>query len=469
MKKRKWVAIFLVLACISNSFSSIAAENNVSDIALGNYQESMIVGEVQNLNPTLVPDGIEGDISYSSSDEKIATIDETGKITALQKGTATISVKCQEIEKSFLLTVEEAEIEKIAVKDIEIGEYEETVEVGKTVELSVTVLPTEAADTAVTYQSDNPPVATVNSTGVVKGIAPGNAIITVTAGEVVKQIPLTIKVATTSIQPNNTYVVLKRGQSYQLSAQVTPAQANQNIIYRSSNSGIASVTESGMIFANALGSTTIIVSNGDMSSAVTVIVNTGTVITGGTKQNKKEALEETQIQNEEQLVKEIMEEKALKISVEEYPIIKKSILEALYENQKSLQIEAEDYILELYGKDILNYQNELSTEIVLKKDKKGIVFKINNGRNLPGTVYLQIKNIKSYKYVYLYNSAKKKYEQIKIDDVKKIKLDTTGKYLLTKDEIKSCSFNKILVIGTGIVVAGMAVIYILWKKKYWFW
>ena len=247
MKKRKWVAIFLVLACISNSFSSIAAENNVSDIALGNYQESMIVGEVQNLNPTLVPDGIEGDISYSSSDEKIATIDETGKITALQKGTATISVKCQEIEKSFLLTVEEAEIEKIAVKDIEIGEYEETVEVGKTVELSVTVLPTEAADTAVTYQSDNPPVATVNSTGVVKGIAPGNAIITVTAGEVVKQIPLTIKVATTSIQPNNTYVVLKRGQSYQLSAQVTPAQANQNIIYRSSNSGIASVTELSLI------------------------------------------------------------------------------------------------------------------------------------------------------------------------------------------------------------------------------
>lgn len=468
MKRKRWIAILLAImyGYGTSSFFSIASEKDITEIVLSEYQESMAVGEEQKLNIMLLPKESKKEIIYSSSDEKVAKIDETGKIIALQQGTTMISVKCQELEKSFLLTVEDVEKE---VKDIEIGEHEESVEVGKTLELSATVLPVDATDTTITYKSNNTEIATVSSTGVVKGMKPGNVMISISAGDIVKEVSLIVKVTTTSIQPDSTYIILKKGESYQLSTMIMPAQADHNIIYKSSNSAVASVSESGVISANALGSTTVIVSNTDMSNAVTVIVNSNTTGIKNSSQKSEKEKEKTQSQPFEELVKKIAEQKDIRVYKKEYPVITQDILEALYENQKSLQIEAKDYILEIHGKDILNYQNELSAEIVLKEEKNGLIFEINQGKNLPGTIYLKMKNVKSYQYVYLYNIAKKKYELIKTEDIGNIKLDTTGTYLLTTDKINDFSINKILIIGAGIIVIGIIIIYILCKKKYWFW
>lgn len=485
-KIRIWAA-FMAVLCFCNSFQSMAteknageedtakenqAEDNVTDMDLGSYQESMMVGEEQSLQITLTPESISGQkITYASSNEEVAEVNGKGKITALKKGTTTISAKCQEIEKSFLLTVkEDTEESKIAVTDIEIGEYEDTLEVGKTLELTTTVIPTDAADATITYVSDSPEKATVSSTGVVKGISPGSVTISVSAGKITKEVYLTVKVATTTIQLNSTYVVLKKGQSYQLSAHVFPTEAEQSITFKSVDSGIASVSDSGMITGNALGSTTIMVTNGDMTNAVTVIVNAGTAVTeNGKISEEKGDLEKVRTVDEEDLVKEILEKKTIKVKFKEYPVITKSILKALYENQKNLQVESQDYILEIDGKEIINYQNELSTEVVLEKNVKGMNFEINDGENLPGTIYLKLKDTKTYKYVYLYNTSKKKYEQIKVSDIGNIELDTAGTYLLTKEKIRKISLNRMLAAGTGIVVMGIAVFYILRKKKYWFW
>ena len=75
--------------------------------------------------------------------------------------------------------------------------------------LSATVIPSDATDSTVTYQTSDEKIATVSSSGEVKGIAEGNVTISVSAGAVTKKIELKVKVATTKIELDTTYLVLR--------------------------------------------------------------------------------------------------------------------------------------------------------------------------------------------------------------------------------------------------------------------
>lgn len=63
--------------------------------------------------------------------------------------------------------------DEIPVTDIEIADYQDKLEVDKTMTLSVTVLPSDATDNKVQYKSSNEKIATVNSLGEVKCISKG--------------------------------------------------------------------------------------------------------------------------------------------------------------------------------------------------------------------------------------------------------------------------------------------------------
>ena len=436
-------------------------QKDVLDLDLGDYIETMSVGEKQLLSVTVLPfDAVEQTVSYSSSNTQVATINGMGRITAISVGETTISASCGCKTNSFLLQVKEnTEVEK-GVTDIEILNDENKVKVGASISLNANVIPVEAAESKISYTSSNENVATVSSTGEVKGIGKGDVIITLTAGNIVKEVYLSVIVPTKKITVDNDYLVLKKGGNAQISANVLPAEANQIIKYKSLNENVATVTDAGYVSAIGEGNTTIVISNDDLSSAVTVIVNengveTNNVVAGENINNVKTGNDVVYSE---------------KVKVSEFPVLNSKLLKYLYDNKKNIQIDGKGYTLFIKGEDIVNYNNELNTNIKLKfNKKKGLYFDINDGKELCGKITVRLSKPKG-KYLYLFNKSKGKYERLETGDLKQIQISKSGKYMISekKQSVDTKVIIVILLSGVGIAVILLGV-YFLIKCRYIFW
>ena len=427
------------------------------ELDLGDYQEEMLIGDRQLLMITVLPeDTTDKTLTFASSNTKVATINGMGRITAVGLGETVISVSCGDVVSTFPLKVVEDSTKK-AVQDIEIGDYEEELKVDSTLQLSATVLPNDALDTTVKYESSDNNIATVNSSGEVKGISPGEVTIYISAGGVKKQITLTVKVGTTELALNSDYVVLKPEATFQIEANVMPEGAPGKVSYRSLDEEIATVSKEGLITAVACGDTAIIVANDDIQVSVSVVVNHE-----GSMDIEIPLDEKVGVQDESSFPDEV--------GVSSYPVISSRMLKYFYENEKVLTIKGEEYTIFLDGKDIVNFENELTTNIVFEQVEEGIVFVVNGVQKLCGKLVIDISSkIGNQKYLYLFNDAKQKYERLAVEDIGLLTIDTEGTYLLTSEELSGFTWNRLLLgIGVAVIVIGIAV-YIGIKKQYWFW
>ena len=476
----------------SNSISKEIEENNlednpednigdntdtpvVTDIDTGEYSKVMVVGETQLLTITLLPITVSDEIQYKSSDENVVTVNGLGRVTGLAVGSASITVSCQGVSKELSIVVEEVKEEEsteIPVTDIELGNYEAKVEVRGTTSLSATAIPSDATDPTVTYTSSNTEIATVTSQGEVKGISQGKAIITIKAGDITKTVEIQVKVAGKIIELNTTYIVLKVGQASQLKAQSIPKESSQDLIYKSSDSSIASVTKGGLITGQKIGSTSIIVSNEDVTNAVTVIVNgTGENFTSDITPNDSDGMEDKKEIDlkQEALLEQIRNKQEVVIQAKKYSVITTAVLRELHKKGTSLIIEHEHYTMKLDGNTILNYENELKTNVEIEETDIGIEIIINKGEPLPGTVEIDPVTKKQYQSLYLYHKSKGIYEKLEYESNQVIRLDIEGQYILTNQNLQKSNFHIMYLVVIGIVGITLIGIYIYVKKKHWFW
>lgn len=472
--------LMLVISLQGLSWRSVAAvdtsannpqENNVSDIDLGDYSSTMTVGEKQILTVTILPQAVTAQpVTFSSDNESVATINGLGRIAAVSVGKAKITVNCGNVARSFELTVKEGSTSTkiIDVTDIELADYTKELAVDKTLSISATVLPTEATDKKLYYSSSNAEIATVSSAGVVKGISSGNVEITISSGGFSKKITLFIKVPTASIQLNTNYLVLKRGDTFRLSGKALPILAKQDISFKSQDESIATVDQTGNVTAKSIGNTTILATNGDLSVAVTVIINENSL-------TENTGIESTKYNNSNEedsyvvFSKLLSQSEVVMLQSMDYPIISTSILKQLYESKNTLRIQGVGYVLEVSGRNIVNYNNQLNSELDIENTKSGTKVTINSDASLPGEVMLQLEQGNTYKYLYLYNSSKEKYERINVKDLSNVKIDIAGSYLFTKNKLNGLSVSIYLIVGFLTVVILISGVYIFVKKKHWFW
>ena len=349
--------------------------------------------------------------------------------------------------------------QNIPVMDIEISDHEEKVEVGKTINLTATALPANATESTITFRSSDINIATVTSGGEVKGISKGYVTIYVSAGSIIKEVNLTVKVKTTGININKEYLVMKPGTTFKLSVSVFPAEAEQAVSYKSTNTSVAAVSGSGVVTAKQTGSATIIVSNGDLSGAVSVIVNRDMESSVA----EPEAADSTEAENtSEQTFDE-------NTDVSETPVISEQMLYELYKAGRSMKVTGDGYSIIIDGKKIVNYKNELNTDIELERAGDCIKFNLNDGEYLCGEVTLHIDDVKG-KYLYLYNNVKHKYELVSTEDMSGLNLSAPGKYMITAKPIRegNAAVRYILIAGGIGIIAGIAV-YVAVKRRYWFW
>ncbi len=241
-------------------------------------KESMKIGETYPISYEVWPSTATNKaLSFSSSNTAVATVSDTGVVTAVGAGTATIIATSKDntsIVDSYELTVDAL----VPVTTINVT-GKDSMTVGETYKFTAEVLPADASNKSVTWSSSNTNVATVNQSGEVTVIASGTAIITATSvydnnvyGSFligIENVPVTMITLT-----GNNGMVYKATQT--IGAKVYPATASiQKLVWTSSNTAIATVDQNGKVTAQKTAGSTIITAAATDGSNVkaTFIIN----------------------------------------------------------------------------------------------------------------------------------------------------------------------------------------------------
>ncbi|MGN0807409.1 MAG: Ig-like domain-containing protein [Candidatus Coproplasma sp.] len=244
---------------------------SVTGVSLDKENSSLKVGETDTLTATVSPaDADNTNIIWSSSDETIATV-VNGVVTALKAGTVTITATSAEnsgLSASCVYTVS-----NVAPTSITLNTTSATITVGDTLNLTASVLPSNATFKTVTWSTSNSSVATVDANGKVTAIGTGSVTITATADDassVKATCAITVKaeiVKVTGIALNYSNENLNVGDTLQLTATVTPDNADDtSVSWSTSNSSIATVSASGFVTVVGEGTVTITATSATVSS-----------------------------------------------------------------------------------------------------------------------------------------------------------------------------------------------------------
>ena len=181
-----------ILGQFDNPFGPLSI--SVNSIDLDADEMTLTVGDVGQLIATVGPENAtDKTVTWTSSKESVATVDATGKVTAIAEGTATIKAKAGSISTTCIVTVKAA---TVAVTSVTLDKTELALTVGDAaVQLTATVKPDNATDADVDWSSSDQSVATVDGSGLVTAVADGTATITAKAGDKTAECKVTISKA----------------------------------------------------------------------------------------------------------------------------------------------------------------------------------------------------------------------------------------------------------------------------------
>lgn len=164
----------------------VPAKNKVvKSVTLSPKTKSLEVGQNFSLKATIKPtNATVKNVSYKSSNTKVATVNSKGKVTAKGVGTAKITVTTLDGSKKATcsVTVKAKTVPTVPVTGVTLSATSATLDIGKTLNLTATVTPANATNKNVSWSSSNTAVATVSG-GVVTAKAAGTATITVTTAD----------------------------------------------------------------------------------------------------------------------------------------------------------------------------------------------------------------------------------------------------------------------------------------------
>ena len=150
----------------------------VEGISLNLTSASINEGQTIQLQATIVPDYADNQtIKWSSDNATVASVDQSGNVTALSKGEATITA--QTTDGSNLSATCRITVIKL-VSSIVLSKSQLSIEKGESTTLTAKVTPTDATNTALQWSSMNEAIATVDN-GVVTAVSCGKTKIIVEA------------------------------------------------------------------------------------------------------------------------------------------------------------------------------------------------------------------------------------------------------------------------------------------------
>ncbi len=245
-----------------------------------NY-ESITLNEGVNttLVASFIPDyATNQNLTWTSSNSDVVSVDSYGNISCLSVGTATITAKSADggHTSSCVITV----VPAIRVTGITLDKDEAIVAYEGSIQLNGTITPEDATNQKIIWTSSDETVAVVSTKGKVTGVGHGEAIITATTedGGFTAECHVRVPEYSTAVRGvaiNTNAATMYLGDDMQFEAIITPSNAtNTNVIWDSKDSSIVSIDENGLATANGIGTTTISVTSeeGGYTNTCTVVV-----------------------------------------------------------------------------------------------------------------------------------------------------------------------------------------------------
>lgn len=226
-------------------------------------------------------------LAWTSSDESVATVDETGTVTAVAAGEAeiTATVKDTEMQDVCVITVKVSakELKVPDTLDVKLNDTDETA-------IEAKCEPKDASNISFDFASSDEEVATVDKDGKVKVLKAGECDITTTLvqdGEKVTEKTTHVKAfyEVESITLDSNEGKLTVGNSHTIKATVAPEEvaAKTTIEWSSSNEKVATVDSNGKVTAVSSGNATITATAGEESANYEVTVEQPKKVTTSNK------------------------------------------------------------------------------------------------------------------------------------------------------------------------------------------
>ena len=218
------------------------------------------------LTATIAPLNFTDAVVWTSSNEEVATVSDTGYVEICGVGTAVITVTAGNVKAVCKITVPQL------IDWIEFDEDEIELKAGQTYQLKPYISPSDATNKKIKYTSSDTKVAEVSASGLVTAKSEGEAKIRAAATDgsdeyAVCYVTVTGKAKVTGITLDRTSAEVKRGEKLTLNVTVSPSYAsNKKVVWKSANTKIATVDANGSVTAKAPGRTKITVTSSENSS-----------------------------------------------------------------------------------------------------------------------------------------------------------------------------------------------------------
>lgn len=218
-----------------------------TDIRLNKTKLNLELGETTQLLANVSPaDVTDNSVTWSTSNEAVATVDANGVVTAVGGGNCTVTATTHNgLTATCNVTV------KQLPESISFTESAIAIGIGESHSLEVVFNPENTTERGLTWSSSNTTIATVNNAGEVTGKGAGKAVITAkTTNGLTATCNVTVEVPVTNVEFEQDYYEMFTGETLTIVATVTPDNAaDKTLTWTSDNERIAKVDQNGVVTA----------------------------------------------------------------------------------------------------------------------------------------------------------------------------------------------------------------------------
>ncbi len=254
--------LLLAIMLVSGAIMSIVTHIYVESVEFVENETLVLVMKNEQTPPseklevTILPFEAENrDLVFTVEDESIASVDETGKITAKYFGETVVTVASK--ENTAASAKRKVRVTDSTVHALSIGAFENDMYQGETQRFFAEVLPVEATNKQVTWSSSDESILSVTQNGDVTCHRAGTATITATSvekPEISASAEVRCHEALISISVGVSSVVTAKKTEQFPTLSVTPSVATYSVEYESSDEEVATVDSSGKIQFHRAGS-----------------------------------------------------------------------------------------------------------------------------------------------------------------------------------------------------------------------
>ncbi|PAU70291.1 glycogen debranching protein, partial [Bifidobacterium italicum] len=261
----------------------------VSSVSISGGDFELKEGASKQLSAAVAPaNATDRAVSWKSSNTSVATVSASGNVTAVAAGTATITAtaggKSASVTVKVTPEVVDIPVQSVAISGTGVSAGKATINVGAGLNLNAVITPSNATDQNVTWISSDDSIITVSSTGAVRGIKAGMAVVMATVGGKSASVIVTVKDAGPALQSiqiagsgvANNKLTLAQSKTAQLSVKATPANAEIGAVsWATSDTAVATVDGNGKVTAKAEGMAVITATASGKHSSIVLTVSKG--------------------------------------------------------------------------------------------------------------------------------------------------------------------------------------------------